>query len=224
MKVALAPGGDLIRRVGRVLLADPRVDLVGVHHAPSGDPRVVTVEDLSEFDVVVAEQLGLPETQKAWDRRIPIVIADRLVSPERADLITDGADLEGLAVALADLARQRSGAPDADLAWTRTGRPLRSGPRVVFPQPVGPLFAHREGDALVAPTASDLAAILVTASGRLGTVTYGMVDHAGYLAAICLAAAVLARGTGSGGPAHDLGERFVEEALAAGASVASKTN
>ena len=206
-----------------MLLADSRVDLIGVHHAPGGDPRVVAVEDLAGFDVVVAEQMGLPETQDAWDRRIPIVIADRLVSPDEAALITDGADLEGFAVALAELARRRAGANTVRLAMTRPGRPLRTGPVVGFPQPVGEQHAYQHAEGLVAPVSGDLAATVVAASGANGSVTYGVVDHCAYLASICFAAAVLARMSGVGGPAHALGERFVEEAISAGAGVAFKT-
>ncbi len=222
MKAALAPGGELIRRAGRVLLADSRIELLGVRHPQGDDPRLATADDLGLFDVVVAEELGTPETQEAWDRQIPIVTAAELVTPDPHSLVTHGADLSGLAGALGELARMRAGADHVQVAWTAPGRPLRSGTQVVFPQPIGALRCSRTGNTAVAPHDSEFAAILVAATGPKGTVTHGVVDRQGFLDAICLAAAVFARAKGPGGPASRLGAGYVEEALAAGLSVASK--
>ena len=220
MKIALAPGGDLLRRTGRVLLADDRVDLIGVGHPLGSDPRIVSLEDLGRFDVVVAEDLESTEAQRAQDRQIPIVIAAAAPGPDA--LVTDGANLGGLAHALGDLAMQRAGASASTVARTKPGKPLRSGSPVSFPLPVGRLYSSREGDTSVAPHEGALAAILVSATGPHGTVPHGVVDRRSYLEAICLAAAVLARDHGFGGSAFRLGPRFVEEAIAAGVSVASK--
>jgi len=125
------------------------------------------------------------------------------------------------------------------VGWTKTGRPLRRGRPLVFPQPIGNLWAHEASPPWPgAPTGTQFLAapiegrwtglvVRVTAATPEGVEvrTLGVADDNTYLAGIALAAAVLTAGTG----AYPAGMNYpaaaatayLEAALRAGVEVAS---
>ena len=107
-------------RVGKVLLADERVEAIGVPDSMlGGNPRVVRTNSVSNFDAVVTQDLGSSTTNEALELGIPVVIAEQLV--EHHHNVTDGAQLEGLARCLSQVALEAARAESASVAWTTPG-------------------------------------------------------------------------------------------------------
>jgi len=189
VKVAIHQSRPLGSRAASVLLAERRLDLLGLlDQDPSGDPRVVRVEDLSEWDVLVSDSTT-PATilDRATAANIPLVLGAELDRTASIPLFA-GAGL----IAIARCLEHESGIDAAVVATTRAGTPLRKGTRVVFPPPVGPLKALQRRDGLfVAPTDGDWGGLIINGDRR----SIGVADHAAFLAGIALAAAAVVMAT-----------------------------
>lgn len=221
MRIALAKGGDLVQRVQQVLLADARVQLVGVRHAPRRDRRVVALDHIEKFDLLIAEEFGGAETEEAISHRVPIVVADDLLPSARSALVIDGANLRGLARSLAVTLSPETGVPDPVISVTTFGRKLSRGAVVSFPYPVGSLHTEQIDGLAVAPHEGNFAALRVSVASPLETVTHGLVDDGEFAAAACLAASAIAHISSRTEAADETDNRFVAEAIRAGLSVAS---
>jgi len=221
MRIALAPGGESMLRVGRVLLADARVSAVGVPDSALGThPRVTAIEDPASFDAVIAHDLGSAVTTVAWKSGVPIVLATELESPSES--VADGANLEGLARCLAQQALATVDGFSASVGWTTPGRKLMTGPSLAFPAPLGILKVVDDRDVAVAPIDGDLAGAVVSASGRLGTATFGLVESRDFLEAIILAATAICVASGHGTSLENMSEHVIAEVRRAGLVIASK--
>lgn len=208
-------------RVGRVLLADARVSAVGVPNSTLGNhPRVTTTEDPGSFDAVIAHDLGSAVTTMAWSSGIPIVLATELEEPSES--VVDGANLEGLARCLAQQALVAVDASSASVSWTTPGKRLLTGPSLVFPAPIGKLHVVEDRDVAVAPVDGELAGAVVSASGHLGTATFGLVESREFLEAIILAAAAICAASGQGTSLEDMSQQVIAEVRQAGLVIASK--
>ena len=208
-------------RVGRVLLADARVQRIGVPNGMlGGNPRVVRTTTPEDFDVVLAHDLGSALTSQALERNVPVVIAENLLTPDAR--ISDGANLEGFARCLSYVALDAADAESASVGWTVPGKKLSRGPSLVFPAPIGKLYVVDDRAVAVAPHDGDLAAVIASATGRNGDVTYSLVDDRQFLEAIILASAAISTATDGPRPAEQMGESLIREGQRAGLVIASK--
>lgn len=208
-------------RVGKVLLADARTEVIGVPDSMlGGNPRVVRTNSVTNFDAVVAQDLGSPTTSEALDQGIPVIIAEQLV--ETHHNVTDGAQLEGLARCLSQIALGATDAESASVAWTTPGRRLTRGPSLMFPAPIGKLHVVEDRAVAVAPLDGSMAGVVVSASGDNGDITYSILDDRAFLEGVILAAATICTVLDGPRPADQLGACLIKEAQAAGLVVASK--
>jgi hypothetical protein len=249
MRIAIDHDTEVGVRAGRILLGERSLEALGVvGKAPGkGDNRLVRVDDLADFDVLVTdvtdELSALVEA--ALEARIGCVIwtdaqeiadtyADQFLSNMQTLLV--GANLgSGIAPALASHERARSTEIlDVTLAWTEPGKPLRRGSAMPFPDPVGPRWAKERshiGDerTFVAPVSDEWAAAVARVSGSSGdgvhTRLVGVSDLAVHLEALALAAGALAVARGAFSPGAQrpvaAAEDYLTLALAAGLEVAA---
>ena len=248
MRIALHETGEVGTRAGRILLAEARLDLLGLMHRRPGsrsESRVRVVEDLGGCEVLVSDSVGDAErhAEAALDAGISCVLwhdadglgdrfGDAFRSAGRTLLV--GANVAcGLAPCLASHEAARSEEVlDVMVAWTEPGRPRRRGEPIVFPEPVGALWARERSDGgdtrrFVAPIDGEWAGAVakVTAANREAVVSriVGVADLAPHLEALALAAGALAiseYGYGAARP-EDRAEDYLAAALDAGLDVAA---
>lgn len=229
------------------MLAERSVEAVGLigRRSTSGDPRVSTITDLAGWDVVASDDPEHFERRyrQASDHGIPLVVTSdpAPVSDDPAIPVVVGANSRtGLAAGLAAHECTRHANPmEVVVGWTETGSPLRRGRPLVFPQPIGNLWA-REGaeiwhgapagtQFLAAPYDGPWTGLVarVTAATRDGVElrTVGVTDDGAYLAGIALSAAVLAAAGGAYPPGIHYPTAaetvYLEMALGAGLEVAT---
>lgn len=157
MRLALHPTGDTGHRAGRILLAEPDLEALGIYghrSAATEERRATAITDLAGFSVLASDDATAPLDLAA------IAVADGLSCVLAADVTPDpalasafavsglsllvAASLPGLAEALAH--RAADGAPEPGsllLAWTRDGKPGRREVAVPFPEPVGARWGTR---------------------------------------------------------------------------------
>jgi hypothetical protein len=219
MKIALDATGKIGSGAARVLLAERSVEALGLigRRSTSGDPRVSTITNLAGWDVLAiddVEQLELRYRQ-ASDHGIPLVLpADEVAFPADPDIpVVVGANQQaGLAACLAADERARYGNPlEVVVGWTEPGQPIRRGRPLMFPQPIGNLWAREARNVWpTAPAGAQFAAApcegpwsglvtRVTAATSEGVEvrTIGVADDAVFLGSIALAAAAVAAAGGS---------------------------
>lgn len=219
MKIALDATGKIGARAARVLLAERSVAALGLigRRSTSGDTRVSTITNLAGWDVLASDDTEQMERRyrQASDHGIPFVVpTDEGLFPHDPDIpVVAGANPRaGLAVSLASQECARHSSPmEVAVGWTEPGRPLRRGRPLVFPQPIGNLWAHEGRDVWPgAPTGTQFSAapvegpwaglvVRVTAATSEGVEvhTIGVADDATFLGGIALAAAVLAAASGA---------------------------
>ena len=249
VRIAIEPTSEVGVRAGRILMAERDLEAIGVigRSPGNGDDRLVEVEDLADFDVVVSDNSENPEriVEDALNARISCVLwidgddlveryQDRFTAELRTLLV--GANLgSGIAPALAGHEQARSDEVlDLTLAWTEPGRPLRRGEAIPFPDPVGPRWAAPRAHSgrkrtFVAPVPGEWAAALARVTGSSGdgvhTRLVGVADLAPHLEALALAAGALAAAhgvftAGAHRPA-DAADAYLTRALTAGLEVAA---
>lgn len=155
MRLALHPTGETGHRAGRILLAEPGLEALGVygHRSPAAEERRATaITSLAGFAVLASDDAVAPLDLAAIaveDGLSCVLAADVQPGPELAARFAGrglsllvAASLPGLAEALAH--RVETGGRDPlVLAWTRPGKP---GPREVavpFPAPLGARWGTR---------------------------------------------------------------------------------
>lgn len=247
MKIALEATGTIGSRAARVLLAERSVEAIGLigRRSTSGDPRVSTITNLAGWDVLASDDPERIERryQQASDHGIPFVIptGETLISRDPDIPFIVGANhSSGLAACLAANECTRHDTPmEVSIGWTEPGSPLRRGHPLVFPQPIGNLWADEAKtlwpDApsgtqfLAAPVESPWSGLVVkvTAATAEGVEvrTLGVADDSNFLAGIALAAAVITAGsnaylTGISYPTAAFGA-YLDAALRAGLEVAT---
>ena len=247
MKIAFEATGRIGSRATRVLLAERSVEAIGLigRRSTAGDPRVSTITNLAGWDVLATDDVQHIERRyrQASDHGIPLVVSagEALVSLDPdIPLVVGSNHGSGLAACLAAHECTRHETPmEVVVGWTEPGRPLRDGHPIVFPQPIGNLWA-RDGENiwpeapvgtlfLTAPVEGPWTGLVarVTAATPEGVEvrTLGVADDDTYLAGIALAAAVLAAGTGAypTGRHHPAAapRDYLEAALRAGLEVAT---
>jgi hypothetical protein len=249
MRIAIDHDSEVGVRAGRILLGEGGLEALGVvgKRPGKGDDRLVRVDDLADFDVVVtdaAEDLS-PLIEAALEARIGCVLwadAEEVAAEYSDQFLTSlqtllvGANLgSGIAPSLASHERARSTEVlDVTLAWTEPGKPLRRGTAMPFPDPVGPRWAserahHGDERTFVAPVSGEWAGAMARVTGSSGdgvhTRLVGVADLAVHLEALALAAGALAVAQGAYAPGAQrpaaASEAFLARALAAGLAVAA---
>jgi len=223
VRLALHPTGETGHRAGRILLAEPGLEALGIYgrrSATTEERRATAITDLAGFAVLASDDALAPFDLAA------IAVEDGLSCVLAADVTPDpalagrfaaigrsllvAASLPGLAEALAHRAVGRGAGPGALLlAWTREGKPQRREVAVPFPDPVGARWGTRlsphPGDGATTtraevpvegPWAGALARMTVGTGRKREERLVAVADDRRHLEAIALAAGalVLARG------------------------------
>lgn len=207
MKVGLSPGDELATRVGRVLLADRRLEQLGVPRPQTSEPRTVPLTGFTA-DVVIAFDLGHPYVTAALEVGTPVVTVEGEATTESG----------GLSTMAASLASQMNGDDIELVAWTASGSELREGVVVDFPEPLGRVHGSETPTGVVVPNDGQWAGVLVQATdgdGRQRTIA--AVDDVLFMTSISLVARAISFLEGEESP----GPRFLEEAQAAGIEFAA---
>ena len=204
MRVAVRPTGEKGRRAVHVLIADPRVEavgLLGTRPSNSAGGRLVAVALIGDnWDVLVLDA-AVPDPEdlaQAVDAGIPVVLAGaRPPDVTRGTFVEEAVPRGALLASLATLESERF---DGRLvaAWTESGQALGRGVRVVFPDPLGALTGKVAAPPPHAPRGTYLAAPGARLPWQGLAVTHadhrrvGVADHAAFLEGLTLAAAALA--------------------------------
>lgn len=197
-----------------MLQADPRIEIGRIQTDPDaeGPPESVAGWDVLAVDAVTGASRPLVEEAVALG--IPVVVAADLppgfAGVPEATIVGGAGSGAGLAAALAMSMLPRSAEPlGTRLAWTVSGRPLRAGRAVTFPEPVGSLWAGWGENPLPwsdvascpAPTDSAWKAVRVDLEFRdtegSGSLVHGVADEGRFLDAVCFGAAILAAAWGA---------------------------
>lgn len=182
MRVAIHQTSPIAGRCAEVLLADRSVDMLGVLDAKRTGPKITTVEDLGDWDLLVSDAADAgPLVTRATQAGIPLVIRGPVGPPITIPVLTE--------VSLETIARALAASNDHRLvASTIRGERRRTGTRVRFPPPVGTLSATEGPDGmLLAPTPGDWGGAIVD----MATGTIGITDNFDFLEAIALASGAL---------------------------------
>ena len=251
MRIALNPAGEVGRRAGRILLSERDLDALGIYGqrgAGTEDRRSMAITGLSGFSVLVTDATdGLALAAIAAEDGLDCVLAgDATPDGSLASRFAAAGKTLVIAADLAcgiaeTLARHEMARTEVDLAvtvaWTDSGKPLRRGEAVPFPDPVGALWgrkqARRPADVvpttrLVAHIEGPWAAAMARVTGRRGTRVVerivGVADHGNHLRALALAAGAVAvaEGTFAPGVHHpaDAGDSYLAVLLRMGLEVA----
>ena len=166
MRIALHAAGDVGKRTGRILLAEPNLTALGMYGHTRGaeDRRTTAIRSLNGFHPFVTDAADARSfALVAAEEGVSCVLAaspriDRRLTKaflQKGLTLLIGADLAGgiaetlAAHELASIDEESS----MKVAWTTAGRPLRRGEAIPFPDPVGPRWADRSGGSPVAASA-----------------------------------------------------------------------
>ncbi len=247
MRIALNAVGEVGTRTGRILTAEADLVALGIYGDGGGlgeDRRTIAISTLEGFDVLVTDDakgssaLAGIALEDGLGCAVPTAVSPAVAeqySRSKRPLITN-CSLSGLAATLAAHEAAKTDAPlDRVIAWTETGKPLRRGVPVAFPDPVGARWGRRVGPAgetthiavpVDGPWAGATATVVGTVAGTTTTRIVGVADAEAHLQAIALAAgAVAAAATTLTGPIEprDVAELYLTTALRMGLAVATYT-
>jgi hypothetical protein len=243
VRIALNAIGEVGVRTGRILTAERDLVALGLYGDSSSlgqDRRTIAITSLAGFDALVTDDLaaGSALAGLAAEDGVSCAMAGdaspevmaRFEESSTAVLVT-GCSLAGLAATLAAHEAARTNQSRSTvIAWTESGKPLKRGTPVAFPEPVGARWGRRVRSAgtttrIAVPIDGSWAGATVTVVGA-ETRIVGVADETAHLEAIALAAgAVVAATTDLTGvitPA-DVAEAYLAAALGMGLGVAAYT-
>jgi hypothetical protein len=248
LNISLITTSEIGRRAGRILLAEPGIERIGVlegDFGPAFDDRVTGVRLPLSESVLVSDDLEDPEraVETSLASGISCVLLDESPISQHvssqfeaagASLLAGANVRSGIAAAIAATEVVRiDDATGVTVSWTEPGSPLRHGTAVAFPDPVGAVWGEERpsgpGDVNIAvPTGDEWGGISVTVSRSDGTVRIvGVADLAAHLEALALAAGAVAVLHGAYPPGlhrpRDAAATYLERALIAGLDVAAFT-
>ncbi len=194
-------------RVSRVLLADARIERLGVPRPLASETRTVPLTGFTA-DAVIAFDLEHPYVTAALEAGTPVVTED-------AHSTTLCGNLGSVAESLAS---QFDPQNQELVAWTIHGSDQRSGEPVGFPQPLGRVHGSETPAGVEVPTERLWGGVLVRGVGVDGQKrTIAAVDHRLFLTAISLVARAVSVVQGEKVP----GAGLIKEARSAGVEFAS---
>ncbi|MCJ7725893.1 MAG: hypothetical protein MUP76_05835 [Acidimicrobiia bacterium] len=226
MRIALHADGEVGKRAGRILLAEPDLVALGMYGNTRGaeDRRTTAIRSLTGYNPLVTDAPdGRAFAAIAAEEGVSCVVAgrpriDRRLARKFLDrglTLLVASDLSG---GIAEtLAAHELVSADLDsavaISWTEEGRPLRRGEAIPFPDPVGPRWGSRLGPRprrrqsgtiitrFVVPVPGEWAGAAVRVTGTRDGHTVkqivGVADHGIHLGAIALAAGAIAVAEGS---------------------------
>jgi hypothetical protein len=215
MRLALHPTTEIGHRAGRILLAEPELEALGIYgHRSRGteDRRSMAITDLAGFAVLISDDTASPLDLAAIaaedglscvlsaDAGPPASLAARFAAQGLTLLVA--ASPAGLAEALPfHQAALTDAKQEVLIAWTTEGKPLRRGEAVPFPGPLGARWGRRlparPGDRpalarIEVPVEGAWGGALARVGGRAtGQRLVAVADHLHHLAALALAAGAL---------------------------------
>lgn len=214
-RVALQLSGILARRVPRVLLAEPDVE-IGFLQGDARSERAESISSVSGWSALGVSSVSETSehyVEEALATGVPVVVGSDLpfgYPVGDATVVIGATEGFGLAAALAMAMADRGSRPlETRLAWTVPGRALGAGTPVTFPEPIGALWAGRDESPLDWPRITCLAApdhspwlgvaVNLRLQGPDGTVEriWGVADDAAFLRAISMSSALLAAARGA---------------------------
>ena len=214
-RVALHLSGILARRVPRVLLAEPGVE-IGFLRGGTVSERTESISSVAGWDALAVSSVSEdsePYVDEARTSGIPVVVGSDLPYGYQvgdATFVMGATEGFGLAAALAvSMVDQGSRPLQTRLAWTVPGRALGAGTPVTFPEPIGALWAGRDESPLDWPRMTCLAApehspwlgvaVNLRLQGPNGTEEriQGVADDAAFLRAASMSSALLAAARGA---------------------------
>jgi hypothetical protein len=248
MRIALQAVGVIGTRVGRILSAEAELAALGLYGDQAGlaqDRRTLRISSLDGFNALVTDDetsaalaLAALAVEDGISCAIPGAINDALgLRFETAGkTVMANCSLAGLAETLAAHEAARTDSPiDTVIAWTESGKPIRRGTPVAFPDPVGARWGRRLGRAhgiarvsvpIDGPWAGATAIVVGTNGDSTVSRIVGVADDADHLRAIALAAgAVTVTQTDKVGriEPRDVAEQYLAAALGMGLGVATYT-
>ena len=152
LKASLLIAGEIGRRAGRILLAEPGIERIGVlegDFGPAFDDRVESIRLPLPDSVLISDDLEDPGRAylKAIASGVSCVLLDESPIPDHISsqfeaagtTLLAGANVRsGIAAAIAATEAERiDDAAAVTVSWTEPGSPLRHGIAVAFPDPVG---------------------------------------------------------------------------------------
>lgn len=237
MRIALHPTSEVGIKAGRLLLGEGDLEVLGIIGRPVADrdPRVSSIDSVSDFDVFVTDDPDLELVDDAIASGVTVVTwvdGDGVGLGNPAVPVMTGANLaSGIARALGAREAGRGAIP-AVIAWTEPGSPLRSGEPITFPDPVGARWGRvrlRNGPTteVAVPVGDEWAGVVIRVTENGATRIMGIADLASHLEALSLAAGAVVMAAGSHQPGRirpsDVADDYLLAALRAGLDIASFT-
>jgi hypothetical protein len=246
MRIAVHAVGEAGRRAALILLAERDLVALGLygHQGRVADRRTIAIRELTGFDPLVTDDRDAASGLAgiAADDGISCVVtadevdrdvAERFSAGEQILLL--GANLAGIAESLAAHEVARTDVvTETSAAWTTSGKPLRRGQAVAFPDPVGARWGevvsgdHRTAHVRVpiqGEWAGAAATIVGEVDGERVQRVVGVADLGPHLSGIALAAGALVVAEKSIPPGvhhpGDHAEAYLSAALRVGLEVAA---
>jgi hypothetical protein len=192
-----------------VLLGEASVEYLGILF---GDvptrKRSGPVTELSGFDVLISD--GTTDIHRLMGHAsvasVPLVLwkegDPRSDGPASIPVLHGANVATALTAALLEHPDAAAAGDDAvRISWTEPGKPLKRGVPVIFPEPIGNVWARKRGkDRFVAFVDEEWGGAVVDVEGPSGRRIVGVSDHAAFTEAIVLAAVGLVAGEGNPEP------------------------
>jgi hypothetical protein len=246
MRIAIHAVGEAGRRAALILLAERDIVALGMYgyQGPITERRTIKIRELTGYSPLATDDEAAASGLAgiAADDGIPCVVTADEIDPDVTRRFTEGgltllvgANLSGLAESLTahEVARTDHVAKTVT-AWTVSGKPLRRGEPVAFPEPVGARWgevAARDagGVRIRVPIEGEWAGASATvigdADGERVQRVVGVADLGHHLEGLALAAGALMVAEGGVGPGlhrpRDHPEQYLAAALRVGLEVAA---
>jgi hypothetical protein len=194
-------------RAGKVLLAEPEVEWIGLWNEPTAELQVRSgpASEITGYDVAVTDRIDHlgPFIARCSVAEVPVVVWHDAANVARGGAAVPVVVGANVGSGLADiLIHHPAGLPGDDdtveIAWTEPGSPLRSGEAFAFPEPIGMSWARRRSPGrYVAFRDDEWSGAVLRVSGPSGERIVGVADHGAYLEALVLASAALCAAEGA---------------------------
>lgn len=218
MRVLVEAVGEVGQRTANILLAESRVEYIGVWNDRSTrrTRRSGPADSIDGYDIALSDS-SHPRAElvaRCSVAGIPIVLwadAPHIAPGASVVPIVTAANV-GSALTAALLTHPAARPVDDEptlVAWTEPGKRDRRGERIIFPDPIGVSTARERAPGMfVAHRSDEWAGAVVRVGPPEAPRVVGVADHAGHLEALVLAATTLITAEGAFAPGvHAAAER-----------------